>query len=89
MAEIYVKAEQPVGAPAERVYTYIADHRQHHRNFLPPAFSDFHVEAGGVGAGTVIRFKGKAGGGRASSTWTSPSPSRGGSSPNPIETPPS
>ena len=31
-------------------------------HFLPPAFSDFHVESGGVGAGTVTRFKVTAGG---------------------------
>src|SRR5262249_42643288 len=30
--------------------------------FLPPAFSDFRVESGGVGAGTVTRFKVTAGG---------------------------
>lgn len=48
-------------APAATVYGYIADHEQHAR-FLPPAFSDFEVESGGVGAGTVTRFKVKAGG---------------------------
>jgi Polyketide cyclase / dehydrase and lipid transport len=31
--------------------------REHHPRFLPPAFSDFRVESGGVGAGTVTRFK--------------------------------
>jgi hypothetical protein len=33
-----------------------------HPRFLPPAFSDFKVEEGGVGAGTVTRFKVTAGG---------------------------
>ncbi len=33
-----------------------------HPQFLPPAFSDFEVESGGVGAGTVTRFKVTAGG---------------------------
>ena len=60
MAEIYVLAEQPIGAPAERVYEYIADHRQHHPRFLPPNFHDYNVEQGGVGAGTVVRFKSTA-----------------------------
>ncbi|MGP7998581.1 MAG: SRPBCC family protein [Streptosporangiaceae bacterium] len=62
MATISVSAERPVGAPAPEVYGYISDHREHHANFLPPAFSDFQVESGGVGAGTITRFKLTAGG---------------------------
>jgi hypothetical protein len=33
-----------------------------HPRFLPPAFSDFQVEEGGVGAGSVTRFAVTAGG---------------------------
>jgi len=62
MAPISVSAERTVGAPAPEVYGYIADHRNHHPHFLPPAFSDFQVESGGVGAGTIARFKLTAGG---------------------------
>jgi uncharacterized protein YndB with AHSA1/START domain len=62
MARILVSAEGTVDAPAETVYHYIADMREHHPRFLPPAFSDFRVESGGVGAGTVTRFKVTAGG---------------------------
>lgn len=62
MAEGRIVAERVIEAPAERVYTYIADYRQHHPHFLPPAFSDFRVEEGGVGAGTVIRFSLMVGG---------------------------
>lgn len=62
MAVIRVEAEGTVGAPAERVYAIIADYRQHHPRILPPAFSDLVVEQGGVGAGTIIRFKMKVGG---------------------------
>jgi hypothetical protein len=51
-----------VDAPAEAVYGYLADMREHHPRFLPPAFSDFRVESGGVGAGTITRFKMTAGG---------------------------
>jgi hypothetical protein len=36
--------------------------REHHPRFLPPAFSDFEVESGGVGAGTVTRFTLNTGG---------------------------
>ena len=49
-------------APADTVYRYLADMRDHHPRFLPPAFSDFQVESGGVGAGTITRFKMTAGG---------------------------
>ena len=62
MAKIVVSAEGAVDAPTETVYRYIADMREHHPHFLPPAFSDFQVESGGVGAGTVTRFKLTAGG---------------------------
>ena len=62
MARILISAERSVGAPAETVYGYIADMREHHPHFLPPAFSDFRVESGGVGAGTVTRFTMTAGG---------------------------
>lgn len=62
MARILVSAERSVDAPAETVYGYIADMREHHPHFLPPAFSDFRVESGGVGAGTVTRFTMTAGG---------------------------
>lgn len=62
MAQIEVIAEADVHAPAETVYGYIADIREHHARFLPPAFSDFEVESGGVGAGTITRFKITAGG---------------------------
>ena len=62
MAHIHVAAERPIAAPAERVYHYIADFREHHHRFLPPAFSDFQVEQGGVGAGTVVCFTVTSGG---------------------------
>jgi Polyketide cyclase / dehydrase and lipid transport len=62
MAKIVASAEGTVDAPADTVYGYIADMREHHPRFLPPAFSDFQVESGGVGAGTVTRFKLTAGG---------------------------
>lgn len=62
MGTIHVSAERAVDAPAETVYGYLADMHEHHPRFLPPAFSDFKVEFGGVGAGTITRFKVTAGG---------------------------
>jgi hypothetical protein len=61
MAEIYASAERQIAAPAERVYRILADY-QHHQRVLPDAFSDFKIEQGGVGAGTVVSFKVTAGG---------------------------
>lgn len=61
MPDIYATAERQIDAPAERVYRILADYEQH-RRILPPAFSDFKIERGGVGAGTVVSFKVRAGG---------------------------
>ena len=62
MGKVQASAEGPVHAPAPVVYGYLADMRQHHPKFLPPAFSGFEVESGGTGAGTIIRFTLTAGG---------------------------
>jgi len=62
MGTVHVAAERDVAAPAAAVYGYIADHREHHQHLLPDAFSNFQVEAGGVGAGTITRFRVTAGG---------------------------
>jgi uncharacterized protein YndB with AHSA1/START domain len=59
---IEVTAERAIEVPPAVVYGCIADMRAHHPNFLPPAFTDFEIEEGGVGAGTIVRFKVGAGG---------------------------
>ena len=61
-SQIRVKAERMIDAPAAIVYRCLADYRRHHPQFLPAAFSDFVVEQGGIGAGTVIRYTVTAGG---------------------------
>lgn len=61
MAKVVASAERSIDAPADEVYGYLADMHQH-QQFLPPAFSDFRIEQGGVGAGTVTSFKITAGG---------------------------
>jgi hypothetical protein len=61
MGTIAVAQEGAVGAPADLTYRLIADDA-HHAKFLPDAFSDFETVEGGVGAGTVHRFKLAAGG---------------------------
>lgn len=62
MNQASVSARREIAAPADVVYRIIADYRDHHPRILPPAFSDFTVEEGGVGAGTVIRFRVTVGG---------------------------
>jgi uncharacterized protein YndB with AHSA1/START domain len=78
MSKVEVAAERTIDAPAEAVYGYIANLREHHQRFLPPAFSDFEVESGGVGAGSVVRFKVTAGGRSRQfrMTMTEPEPGR-------------
>lgn len=62
MGKLEVSAQRTIEAPAATVYGYIADMRDHHPGFLPPAFSEFRVESGGTGAGTIILFRLTAGG---------------------------
>ncbi|HEX4218792.1 MAG TPA: SRPBCC family protein [Acidimicrobiales bacterium] len=62
MGVVSVSVEGAVGAPPADVFRYIADMKNHHPHFLPPAFSDFEVVSGGVGAGTVTTFRFTGGG---------------------------
>jgi hypothetical protein len=59
-----IRAERSlyIDAPAASVYEILADYRERHPGILPPAFSNVKVEAGGVGAGTIVRFDVKIGG---------------------------
>ena len=50
MSQLHVVTERAIPAPADRVYRAIADFSTEHPKFLPPAFSQFRVEEGGVGA---------------------------------------
>jgi hypothetical protein len=58
MFRTQLSAERLIDAPADVVYHCISDYREHHcpGGFLPPAFSNFQIERGGVGAGTVMSF---------------------------------
>jgi hypothetical protein len=47
-----------IAAPAAECYAILADYRVGHPSVLPaPYFDGLDVEEGGVGAGTVIRFR--------------------------------
>jgi hypothetical protein len=53
-----VAATGAVPAPPPRVYQLLADYRGEHPRILPPRWLDrLEVERGGVGAGTLIRFR--------------------------------
>jgi Polyketide cyclase / dehydrase and lipid transport len=61
MGTISVAKEGVIPASPATAYGYLADMHEHER-FLPPAFSNFTVESGGVGAGSVVTFTITAGG---------------------------
>jgi hypothetical protein len=57
MPTVRVATEALIRAPADRVYAILSDYGDRHPAILPPEFSDYAVEEGGSGAGTVIRFR--------------------------------
>ena len=54
--DVQIEVERWIIAPANLIYSMIADYHTHHPAILPPAFSNLTVEQGGVGDGTVISF---------------------------------
>ena len=62
MGIVHAEAEGVVGGPPARVYEVLADYKQHHPKIVPDEFTEFSVEEGGVGAGTIFRFRMIAGG---------------------------
>jgi hypothetical protein len=56
MAEVTISVEAPIKASASSVYELIRDFREHHPRFLPHNFTEYRIEQGGTGAGTVITF---------------------------------
>lgn len=53
-----------------------ADMRDHHPRFLPPAFLDFGVESGGLGASAITRLTVTAGGREYRNMAAEPEPAR-------------
>jgi hypothetical protein len=63
MATVTVRASAEFPAPAALLYDIIADYEEGHPSILPDRyFTHLHVERGGRGAGTIIRFGMKLGG---------------------------
>ena len=46
-----------IPARRERVYSLLANYRDGHARILPKEFGEIEVEQGGIGSGTVIRFR--------------------------------
>jgi uncharacterized protein YndB with AHSA1/START domain len=57
VADITASASRFIPAQPERVYEVIADYTEQHPRMLPREFSDYRIEAGGRGAGTIISVK--------------------------------
>jgi len=61
MSRYLVSVQAVIDVPPERAYAVLADYRAGHPRIIPkPPFVDLVVEQGGVGAGTVIRFRMRA-----------------------------
>lgn len=61
MGVVRVSASSVIDAPPHVVYSILADYRVLHPSILPSwAFLSLEVVEGGVGAGTVIRFRMRA-----------------------------
>jgi hypothetical protein len=61
MSRIHVEVKREVTAPPERVHAFLADYTESRPRILTDDFLDYRVEEGGVGAGTVIAYKLRAG----------------------------
>jgi uncharacterized protein YndB with AHSA1/START domain len=62
MSHIHVDAERVIDAPPIDVYRFLADYANKHPMILTSNFLDYGVERGGIGAGTVVHFRLRAGG---------------------------
>jgi hypothetical protein len=57
MSEVVATTERRLNAPVERVRAALADYAGTRPRILPEQFSDYRVEAGGIGAGTRARWR--------------------------------
>lgn len=61
MAEVHVSAERELPVPPERALAFLRDYRTRRPRILTDEFSDYRVEQGGEGAGTVYSYHFHAG----------------------------
>jgi ribosome-associated toxin RatA of RatAB toxin-antitoxin module len=62
MTTLTASAERLIADSPEHLYELVNDFAEHHPRILPKAFSDFTVETGGVGVGTVTASTFRMGG---------------------------
>lgn len=57
MSRVRAVAERTVPAPPDRVFEVLADYATTRPHLLPGAYSDYRVESGGAGEGTVFTYR--------------------------------
>ncbi|MBM7770518.1 uncharacterized protein YndB with AHSA1/START domain [Actinokineospora baliensis] len=57
MNQVQALAERTIAAPVDRVRAAVADYRGTRSRILTGHFSDYEVQSGGTGAGTVVRWR--------------------------------
>jgi hypothetical protein len=57
MPQVVVHAEKSISAPAERVSQALADYGTVRPKIQPEQFSEYRVESGGHGTGTVVHWR--------------------------------
>ena len=76
MAVIKVDAQKDIAAPPEKVFRAISDYKQRPQ-WLPSNFSDYKVEKGGKGGGTIVTYRLKVGNRARDYRMTAEEPLRG------------
>lgn len=61
MAEVHASAERELPVPPDRALAFLRDYRTRRPRILTDQFSDYRVEEGGEGAGTVYSYHFHAG----------------------------
>ncbi len=57
MSRVHAQSERVITAKPEEVYTTLIDYQNQRPSLLPSNFLDYTVEQGGIGEGTVIRYR--------------------------------
>jgi uncharacterized protein YndB with AHSA1/START domain len=60
MRYVTVTKERTVAAPPAKAFAFLRDYRQR-PSIMPPNVSEYQVESGGEGSGTVVRYRLRAG----------------------------
>lgn len=61
MGVVHVAVEREIAAPPEAVVDVLRDYRNGRPRILPPNYTGYRVEEGGIGEGTVVSYRLKVG----------------------------